>query len=69
MQLSTCSVLVLDKPALDSVGSGDWRLPFITYLRDPSARANRKIRWAACKYVLIDDELYRRTIAAVLLNV
>src|SRR6185503_18873227 len=39
----------------------DWRVPLISYLRDPGHGAERNIRRMAFKYVLIDDELYRRT--------
>ena len=61
--VTTCTVLTLD-----AVSSGDWRLPFITYLCDPSVRTDRKVRQIACRYVLIGDDLYRRTIAGVLLK-
>ena len=39
----------------------DWRVPMISYLKDPGRGADRNIRHAAFKYILIDDELYRRT--------
>ena len=39
----------------------DWRVPIISYLKDPGRGAERNIRRAAFKYILIDDELYRRT--------
>jgi len=38
----------------------DWRVPIISYLKDPGRGAERNIRRMAFKYVLIDDELYRR---------
>jgi hypothetical protein len=41
---------------------------FITYLRDPSIRTDKNIQWMAFKYVLIDDELYRRTSSDILLK-
>ena len=40
----------------------------ISYLRDPSRGAERHIRRLAFKYVLIDDELYRRTAEDLLLK-
>ena len=46
----------------------DWRSPIIYYLKDPSRAAERKIRRMAFKYILIDDELYRRTGEHLLLN-
>ena len=49
---------------VDSIVSAeaqDWTVPLISYLRDPGRGADRNIRCLAFKYVLIDDELYRRT--------
>ena len=43
-----------------STEAQDWRVPLISYLRDPGHGAERNIRRLAFKYVLIDDELYRR---------
>ena len=41
-----------------SVEAQDWRVPLISYLRDPGHGAERNIRRLAFKYVLIKDELY-----------
>ena len=46
----------------------DWRIPLISYLRDPGRGAERNIRRLAFKYVLIEDELYRRTAKDLLLK-
>ena len=46
----------------------DGRVPIITYLRDPSRGAERNIRRLSFKYILVDDELYRRTADDVLLK-
>ena len=46
----------------------DWRVPIMTYLKDPGHGAERSIRRLAFKYILIDDELYRRTAEDVLLK-
>ena len=46
----------------------DSRVPIISYLKDPSRDAERNIRCAAFKYILIDDELYRRTVEDLLLK-
>ena len=40
----------------------------ISYLRDPGCGAERNIRRLAFKYVLIDEELYRRTAEDLLLK-
>ena len=37
----------------------NWRVPIITYLKDPGHGAERNIRRLAFKYILIDNELYR----------
>jgi hypothetical protein len=46
----------------------DWRTPLIAHLHNPSIGTNRNIRYMAFKYVLIDNELYRRTPSDVLLK-
>jgi hypothetical protein len=46
----------------------DWRVSLIEYLCNPSIRIDRNFRRMAFKYVLIDDELYRRTHSEVLLK-
>jgi len=46
----------------------DWRVPIVTYLKDPGHGAERSIRRLAFKYTLIDDELYRRTAEDILLK-
>ena len=40
----------------------DWRTPIINYLRNPSVRTNRNIRRTTFNYVLMSNELYRRTV-------
>ena len=44
------------------------RVPLISYLKDPGHDAERNIQHTAFKYVLIDDELYRRTTKDLLLK-
>ena len=46
----------------------DWRVPIVTYLKDPGHGAERSIRRLAFKYILIDDELYRGTTKDLLLK-
>jgi hypothetical protein len=46
----------------------DWRMPLISYLRDPGRGAERNIQRLAFKYILIDGELYRRTAEDLLLK-
>ena len=46
----------------------DWRKEIADYLEDPSKKVSRKIRFQATKYVLLEGELYYRTIDGVLLR-
>jgi len=44
----------------------DWRKKIVDYLKDPSKKVDRKIRFQAIKYVLLEGELYYRTIGVLL---
>jgi ribonuclease HI len=46
----------------------DWRKEVTDYLRDPSKKVDQKIRFQATKYVLLEGELYYRTVDGVLLK-
>jgi hypothetical protein len=46
----------------------DWRRPIIEYLQDPSHKVNRKIKWLAFKFILVDGKLYHRTMDDLLLK-
>ena len=46
----------------------DWRVEIIEYLKEPSRKVSRKLRYTAIKFVLLDDQLYYRTIDGVLLK-
>jgi hypothetical protein len=46
----------------------DWRTPLLAYLRDPNAKVDKSVRRSAFKYVLHNDELYRRTAEDLLLK-
>ena len=45
-----------------------WSVLIISYLKDSGRGAERNIRRLAFKYILVDDELYRRTADDVLLK-
>jgi hypothetical protein len=47
----------------------DLRTALLRYLHDPSAKIDKCVWWSAFKYVLHNDELYRRTAEDLLLNV
>ena len=59
------------QPILDmllAVSADDWRKEIINYLRDPSRKVERSVRFQAKKYVLLEEELYYRMIDGVLLK-
>jgi hypothetical protein len=60
-------VLLIDS-ADNRADAIDWRSPIINYLRNPDVRTNRNVRRTTFKYVLMSDELYRRTVNDVLLK-
>jgi hypothetical protein len=43
-------------------------MPITNYLRNPNIKTDKNIRRTTFKYVLMSDELYRRTVNDVLLN-
>jgi hypothetical protein len=54
-------VLLIDL-AGNETDASNWRTPIINYLQNPSARTYRKVRRTTFKYVLMSDQLYRRTV-------
>ena len=53
---------------MSAIGADDWRKEIIDYLQDPSKKVERRVRFQATKYVLLEDELYYRTIDGILLR-
>jgi len=53
---------------LSAISADDWRKEIIDYLEDPSKRVERRVRFQATKYVLLEEELYYWTIDGVLLK-
>jgi hypothetical protein len=50
------------------VDPDDWRIPLVHYLENPGHIVDRKVRFEALKYVMLDNTLYRRTIDGLLLK-
>jgi hypothetical protein len=46
----------------------DWRVEIVKYLKDPSQRVSKKLKYKAIKFVLLDDQLYYKTVDGVLLK-
>jgi len=53
---------------LSAINADDLRKEIIDYLRNPSKKVERHVRFQATKYVLLEDEFYYRTIDGVLLK-
>jgi hypothetical protein len=51
-----------------TVDPDDWRTPLVRYLENPSHIADRKDRWQALKYIMLNNTLYRRAIDGLLLK-
>jgi ribonuclease HI len=56
----TKKVLLIDS-ADNEADASDWRTSITNYLRNPNIRTDKNIRHTTFKYVLMSDELYRRT--------
>ena len=48
--------------------ANDWRVEIANYLKNPSQKVTRKLRYKLTKYVLLDDQLYYKTVDGVLLK-
>ncbi|KAH7840453.1 hypothetical protein Vadar_017210 [Vaccinium darrowii] len=50
-----------DPPDDEEIGLKDWREPIISFLKNPQAKATRRIRRRAISYLLIGQELYKKS--------
>ena len=48
--------------------NNDWRVEIADYLRNPSQKVTRKLRFKSTKYVLLDGQLYYKIVNGVLLK-
>ena len=48
--------------------ANDWRVEIADYLKNPSQKVTRKLRYKSTKYVLLDNQLYYKTVDGVLLK-
>jgi hypothetical protein len=60
--------VLLVKSADNKADGTDWRTLIVDYLRNPSVTTDRNVRHMTFKYVLMSDELYRRTVDDILLK-
>ncbi|XP_058725714.1 uncharacterized protein LOC131597009 [Vicia villosa] len=54
--------------AIDALVDTNWRSPIINYLRDPSLNIDRKTKYRALSYVLVGNELFKKTPEGILLK-
>ena len=53
---------------LSAINADDWRKDIVDYLKDLTKKVERHVQFQATKYVLLEDELYYRTIDGILLK-
>ncbi|XP_050878515.1 uncharacterized protein LOC127082320 [Lathyrus oleraceus] len=54
--------------AVDSLTDEDWRKPIVVYLQNPTASTDRKTRYRALSYVLLDSEFFKKSPEGILLK-
>lgn len=54
--------------AITNLNDNDWRKPIFSYLENPTGATCRKIKYRALSYVIVGDELYKKTSEGVLLK-
>ena len=59
---------VIQEILSNEASDNDWRIEIVDYLRNPSQKVTRKLRYKSTKYVLLDDQLYYKTIDGALLK-
>ncbi|XP_050902196.1 uncharacterized protein LOC127112046 [Lathyrus oleraceus] len=53
---------------IDNLMDTDWRNPIMNYLKDPSIDTERKTKYRALSYVLMGNELFKKTPEGILLK-
>ncbi|XP_045822028.1 uncharacterized protein LOC123914912 [Trifolium pratense] len=53
---------------IDNLVNGNWRKPIVEYLENPIGNAPRKIKYRASNYVIIGNELFKKTLEGILLK-
>jgi len=59
---------IIEVLADEVVDGEEWRKDIIEYIKNPSQQVSRKLRYKALKFILLDDQLYNRTVDGVLLK-
>ncbi|XP_058784321.1 uncharacterized protein LOC131659100 [Vicia villosa] len=53
---------------VDNGQENDWRKPLVAYLRNPTRSTDRKIKYKALSFVLLENEIFKKTSEGVLLK-
>ncbi|XP_058788284.1 uncharacterized protein LOC131662499 [Vicia villosa] len=53
---------------VDNGQEDDWRKPLVEYLQNPTGSTDRKIKYKALSFVLLENELFKKTSEGVLLK-
>ena len=65
---SASGYLVFQEVLSSETLNNDWRIEIADYLKNPSWKVTRKLRYKSTKYVLLDDQLYYKIVDGVLLK-
>ena len=54
--------------AINTLSDADWRSPLVSYLANPTLNMDRKTKYRALSYLLMGNELFKKTQEGVLLK-
>ena len=54
--------------AINTLSDADWRSPLMSYLADPTLNVDRNTKYRALSYLLMGNELFKKTQEGVLLK-
>ena len=53
---------------IDNLPNGDWRKPIVEYLQNPMGSTDRKIKYKALSYIIMGNELFKKSPDGILLR-
>ena len=63
-----CSLIDNEVFNIETLDSNDWRKPIIDYLRNPNSNVERKLKFRVLHYVILGDNLFKKSVEGNLLN-
>src|ERR1044072_6288730 len=54
--------------AIDNLSNNDWRKPIVEFFQNPTGLTDRKVKYKALSYVIIGNELFKKSPDGVLLK-